>query len=113
MRVPIIATPMTRRGVLLLLLLVAACGGDDAPKAVSEPGEKLYPVRGVLLTRNEAENTIFMDHEAIPGFMEAMKMDYGVRGAKVAALPPDNSRIEARLHVTDRSYWLTDVKKIQ
>jgi hypothetical protein len=53
-----------------------------------------------------------MDHEAIPGFMEAMKMEYPVRGAKVAALPPDNSRIEARLHVTDRGYWLTDVKKI-
>jgi protein SCO1 len=103
---------MKRLAPALLLLLLAACGGDDAPKAASEEGEKLYAVRGVLLTRNEASNTIFMDHEAIPGFMEAMKMDYPVRGAEVAALPPDNSRIEARLHVTDRGYWLTDVKKI-
>jgi protein SCO1/2 len=104
---------MTRRAALILLLLLAACGGDDAPKPVSEAGEKLYTVRGVLLNRNESANTIFMDHEAIPGFMEAMKMDYSVRGVKVQALPPDNSRIEARLHVTDRAYWLTDVKKIQ
>jgi protein SCO1/2 len=103
---------MKRFAALFLLLLLAACGGDGAPKPVSEAGEKLYPVRGVLLNRNETANTIFMDHEAIPGFMEAMKMDYIVRGAEVAALPPDNSRIEARLHVTESGYWLTDVKKI-
>lgn len=103
---------MTRRAAVLFLLLLAACGGGEEPKAVSEPGEKLYPVRGVLLTRSESANTVFMDHEAIPGFMEAMKMDYPVRGTEVAKLPPDNSRIEARLHVTDRGYWLTDVKKI-
>jgi protein SCO1/2 len=104
---------MRRLTAVLFLLILAACGGDDAPKPVSEPGEKLYSVKGVLLTRNESANTIFMDHEAIPGFMEAMKMDYAVRGTEVAKLPPDNSRIEARLHVTDRAYWLTDVKKIQ
>ncbi|HEX8619328.1 MAG TPA: hypothetical protein VF911_17225 [Thermoanaerobaculia bacterium] len=105
---------MKRHAALaVLLLMIAACGGDDAPKPVSEAGEKLYPVRGVLLNRNESANTIFMDHEAIPGFMEAMKMDYSVRGTDVAALPPDNSRIEGRLHVTERAYWLTDVKKIQ
>ena len=44
--------------------------------------------------------------------VEAMVMDYSVRGAKVAELPPDNSRIQAKLHVTDRGYWLTDVKPI-
>lgn len=104
--------PMRRVAATVCLLLLAACSGDEAPKPVSEPGEKLYPIRGVLLSRNESSNTILMDHEAIPGFMEAMKMDYSVRGADVAALPPDNSRIEARLHVTERAYWLTDVKQI-
>ena len=39
-------------------------------------------------------------------------MDYSVRGAKVGELPADGSRIEAKLHVTDRAYWITDVKKI-
>jgi hypothetical protein len=41
-----------------------------------------------------------------------MKMDYAVRGAEVKSLPPDKSRIEAKLHVTERAYWITDVKRI-
>lgn len=99
--------------VLLLVLGLVACGDEDrASKPVSEPGEKLYVVRGSLLSRNETSNTIFMDHEDIPGFMTAMKMDYAVRGADVKSLPPDNSRIEAKLHVTERAYWLTDVKVV-
>lgn len=98
---------------MLFLLLLAACGAEEPPKPVSEPGEKLYTVRGVILNRNETANTVHMDHEEIPGFMSAMKMDYSVRGAEVATLPPDNSRVEARLHVTERAYWITDVKKVQ
>lgn len=100
--------------VLLLAVLASlACSGDDAAKKpVSEAGEKLYTVRGVILSRRAADNTVHMDHEEIPGFMAAMKMDYAVRGAEVAQLPPDGKRVEARLHVTERAYWITDVKAI-
>lgn len=89
-----------------------ACGSDEKPKPLSEAGEKLYTVRGTILSRNADDNTLRVDHEDIPGFMDAMTMDYAVRGAEVAALPADKSRIEAKLHVTDRAYWLTDVKTL-
>lgn len=98
---------------LLVVFALLGCGGEDSSKPVSEPGEKLYTVRGVILSRDPSRNTVNMDHEAIPGFMAAMVMDYAVRGAEVEALPPDRSRVEARLHVTERAYWITDVKKIQ
>jgi Copper binding periplasmic protein CusF len=101
-----------KRVLRVLLVLLVACSADDAPKPLSEPGEKLYVVRGVILSRDATSNTIHVDHERIPGFMEAMKMDYSVRGTKVGALPPDKKRIEAKLHVTDRGYWLTDVRAI-
>jgi hypothetical protein len=70
-------------------------------------------MRGVVLSRSADDNSLRVDHEAIAGFMEAMTMDYPVRGAQVAALPADKSRIEAKLHVTDRSYWITDVKAVR
>lgn len=96
----------------VLLLFLFACAGEENSRAVSEPGEKLYTVRGVVLSRNAEQNSLNLDHEEIPGFMSAMKMDYNVRGAEVSALPADKSRIEAKLHVTDSAYWITDVKQI-
>lgn len=103
---------MKKRVVIVLLLVLAGCSDAEGPKPLSEPSEKLYDMRGKILSRDIDDNTLNVDHEAIPGFMEAMAMDYSVRGAKVAELPPDDSRIQAKLHVTDRGYWLTDVKPI-
>ena len=102
-----------KRFALLLLLLVAfaACTAEE-PKPLSEPGEKLYAVRGVILSRETTSNTVSVEHEAIPNFMAAMTMDFPVRGAKVAQLPPDRSRIEATLHHSGNQFWLTDVRQI-
>ena len=103
---------MTRFSLLVLLVLtLTACSGEE-PKPLSEPGEKLYTVRGVILSREATSNTIHVDHEAIPNFMAAMAMDFQVRGAKVAQLPPDGSRIEATLHHGASTFWLTDVRQI-
>ncbi len=101
-----------KRVLLLSLAVLALACSEEKAKPLSEPGEKLYTVRGVVLSRSASDNSLRIDHEAIPGFMEAMVMDYKVRGAKVETLPQDKSRIEAKLHVTQRSYWVTDVRQI-
>ncbi|HEY0143587.1 MAG TPA: copper-binding protein [Thermoanaerobaculia bacterium] len=98
--------------LVILALLVAACSGGEPEKPLSEAGEKLYVVRGKILSRDAGRNVVNMDHEAIPGFMEAMVMDYAVRGVKVETLPADGKRVEAKLHVTERAYWITDVRPI-
>ena len=98
--------------LLLLVLLFGCAPAEDPSKPLSEPGEKLYTVRGVVLSRDVTRNSLNLDHERIPDFMEAMKMDYNVRGVKVEKLPADKTRIEAKLHVTERAYWITDVKAI-
>ena len=103
---------MKRAVLLAVLIALVACGGDEEPKPLSEPGEKVYTLRAVILSRTADYNSLRVDHEPIPGFMEAMIMDYTVRGADVATLPADKTRIEAKLHVTDHAYWLTDVKAL-
>ena len=103
---------MKRAAILICLLALVSCANEDE-KPLSVPGEKLYTVRGVVQSRDTTSNSLHLDHEAIPGFMEAMAMDYNVRGADVASLPKDHSRIEAKLHVTSTSYWITDVKQVK
>ncbi len=98
--------------IIIVALALAACSGaENKLKPLSEAGEKLYTLKGHIVARYAPDNTIRLDHEAIPGFMEAMTMDYSVRGANVTALPADNVPVEAKLHVTSNAYWLTDVKK--
>ena len=93
------------------LVLFACSESESKPKPLSEPDEKLYTLKGKIVSRDAGDNTLRVDHDAIPGYMEAMAMDYSVRGAKVTELPENGTRVEARLHVTDTAYWLTEVKK--
>lgn len=92
----------------VLVLMAAACARSEKP--LSEPGERLFTLRGQIEGRDAGDNIVRVKHGAIPGFMEAMTMEFSVRGAEVTSLPPDGTTIEAQLHVTDRAYWLTDVK---
>jgi protein SCO1/2 len=96
------------------LILALACGKakvSNADKPLSVPGEKTYTMAGKIVGRDASENSLTIDHEAIPGYMEAMTMDYIVRGAKVDALPPNGTAITATLHVTgDNGIWITAVR---
>ena len=102
---------MKRATVLCVILFLVACSGEP-PRPVNERGQRLYPIRGVIVSRNTGDNSLRLNHEAIAGFMAGMTMDFSVRGADVGSLPADGSRIEAKLHVTDRAFWITDVKKL-
>ncbi len=96
------------------ILLLVACAKQKTPaaKPLSETGERVYTVKGIIVGRDGGDNTLRVDHQEIPGYMEAMTMDYPVRGVNVASLPPDKSRIEAKLHVHEERAWLTDVKRV-
>src|SRR3954471_9573796 len=96
------------------LILALACGKakvSNADKPLSVPGEKTYTMAGKIVGRDASENALTIDHEAIAGYMEAMTMDYIVRGAKVDALPPNGTAITATLHVTDdKGIWITGLR---
>jgi protein SCO1/2 len=96
--------------LFLIVLFLVGCGKSQTPaKPVDVAGQKVYELRGKILSRDRSDNTIKVDHEEIKGFMEAMTMDYTVRGAKVDQLPPDGTRVQAKLHVVDDGFWLSSV----
>jgi|SRR5687768_8865227 hypothetical protein len=104
---------MLRRALVIVLLaaLAASCGGETESKPLSEPGEKLFELNGKIVSRDAGDNTLRIDHKEIPDFMSAMTMDFSVRGADVGTLPADGAQVVAKLHVTDRGYWLTEVRQ--
>jgi len=65
-----------------------------------------------IVSRDPTQNTVNLDNKEVSGVMEAMRMDYTLRNAKVATLPPDGTAVEVRLHESDGHYWVTDVKAI-
>lgn len=102
---------MKRAVLLIVALALFACSEPTwKSKPVSEPGERVYPITGVINNRDTVDNTLNVKHEKIEGFMDAMTMDYSVRGADVKTLPADGSRFVAKVHATSNAYWLTDVQ---
>ena len=98
---------MPVRDIALLLILAAMCACTK-----TEPVKKdnQYPMTATIVARDPAQNVLTMDNKDIPGVMEAMRMDYTVRGAKVDALPPNGTAVTATLHESDGDYWVTDVR---
>src|SRR6059058_4327568 len=93
--------------VLLLILIGIACSKRSQPAATIE---RTYPMTATIISRDPAKNTVNLDNKEVPGQMAAMRMDYELRGAKVAQLPPDGTPVEVTVHDTDGSYYVTDVK---
>ena len=97
---------MTAHRLASILLLVAICACRSEPPSK----ENTYPMTATIVSRDPAQNTVNLDNKEIPGVMEAMKMDYELRGAKVNALPPDGTPVTATLHERDGRYWISDVR---
>ncbi len=70
-----------------LLAVVIASGCHSGPKAgpepTSSPQYKTYQLRGKVVSTNPSTNEVVLDHEAIPGFMEAMTMPYKLKDANI------------------------------
>ena len=91
------------RRILPLLIALAGC----APK---EP-VKFYPVRGVVKSLQAADRIAVLEHEAIPGWMEAMTMEFPVKdSAEFAKLTPGQS-IRATICQGQKSleFWLEGI----
>ena len=88
--------------IVVALALAVGCS--------KQPPEKTYPMTATIVSRDTRGNTVNLDNKAIPGVMEAMKMDYPLRGTTVESLPPNGTPVDVTLHERDGEFWVTDVK---
>ncbi len=68
----------------LSLAGLAGCHRSNYSSATVEtPQFKTYPLRGKIVSTNPSTGEVTIDHEAIPGFMEAMTMPYKLRDPRI------------------------------
>ncbi len=98
-------------GLILVATLAAGCkhsssgaqgatSGSGAANGSVAAGElKTFPVRGKIVSVDAAKGMVMLDHEAIPGFMDAMTMPYKLKDASVAGELHPGDRITAKMLV--------------
>lgn len=84
---------------LALCFVFASCAGE-------KPKETRYELKGNVTSVNRDEGRVVVDHEEVPGFMEAMEMPFPLPDRDALRSVEVGDRIQATLVVTDRGYWL-------
>ncbi len=99
-----------RGGMCLALMLGFAVGcrqsGNGVPGGAGSAaaGEvKTFSIRGKIMSVDGAKGSILLNHEAVPGFMEAMTMSYKLKDAGIISELHPGDRITAKLLVRKTS----------
>jgi protein SCO1 len=71
----------------LLFVTLAGChaGPQKSDATEASPSFKIYKLRGKVVSTNVATGEVTLDHEAIPGFMDAMTMPYKLKDASIVS----------------------------
>jgi protein SCO1/2 len=96
-----------------LLLAVAGCKPQSAalpPPAGGVP--KTYAVHGVVQAVAPDQRRATIKHDAIPGYMAAMTMDFSVRDTNALAGVSAGDEISFTLAVTETNDWMEKVQVI-
>lgn len=84
--------------VLMLLAVAVFMAGCKKPEKAATT-TKTFDVRGKVMETTPSRGEVTLDHEAIPGFMEAMIMPYKVKDPAVLSELHPGDRITAKLYV--------------
>jgi protein SCO1/2 len=107
---PISILPMQRillAGCVALALL--GCGRSTN----SDEGAEHYDTRGIVRGFSPDRSAIEIQHENIPGFMPSMTMPFVARDPKQIAELKTGDAIAFRMAVTQKDFWIENVKKIR
>lgn len=73
---------------------------------------KIFVVEGQILGFSENENRVFINHEEIPGYMDAMSMPFNLLSMEEAINLTIGDAIRFEFHVTPDGSWIQNLTKI-
>lgn len=100
--------------ILLSILLFTACQKPAAPEQIASPDAKHFTLRGKIVSADKAKKKATIAHEDIPGYMEAMTMEFPIKDEYVFEVLSKDAEIRADLVVDDAQgkYWLENISVV-
>jgi protein SCO1/2 len=104
-------------GAALLGSFASGCKKSEAPAgaaqapAASAAKPQVYTVHGTLKGFREGNKVVVIDHQAIPGLMEAMTMGFELADPGLAKGLAAGDKVDAVLEVSDTSFKITSLTK--
>jgi protein SCO1/2 len=95
--------------IACLALALPGCGRSTNPGEAAQH----YETRGVVRGFSPDRSTIEIEHENIPSFMPSMTMPFVARERKEIADLKTGDSISFRMTVTQKDFWIDNVKKIR
>ena len=86
-----------------LLLFLAGCG--------RAPETTVYSVTGTIRKIKLEEKVVVIDHEEIPGYMQAMVMPFSVKDPAVLEGFKAGDRVRFQYHVRGMESWIQDLTR--
>jgi protein SCO1/2 len=101
-----------RTAILFLLftvLFASACTTSQTPTQNASAEAKRYNLKGTIVAVDKAKKKATIKHDEIPGYMEAMTMDFPIKDDWVWDDLTKDSEIRAELVVDKDGYWLEKI----
>ncbi|HEX6126827.1 MAG TPA: SCO family protein [Pyrinomonadaceae bacterium] len=95
---------------LFAALFITSC--QTGPTQTAQAEVKRFPIKGKVISVDRAKKKAKIDHEAIPGYMPAMEMDFPIREDWVWDELVPGAEIQAELVVDNSAkepYWLEKI----
>ena len=92
------------KGAVVIGVVVASAGCQGR-------ASREYELKGAVVAVDPASRTVELDHEEIPGFMQAMTMKYPVSDAKLLEGLKAGDSIRGTLKVQRQRYAITSLEK--
>jgi len=94
-------------GVVLAIAIVVVIGCGKT----SAPAERLYEVKGKVVAVDTQKPSVTLDHDDIPGLMQAMRMDFAVPDAKLLNGITVGDSVRGKIRKDDGGYVLRSLEK--
>lgn len=95
---------------VLLITFIGGC--QNAGKVTPSSSDKVYDLRGTIMSIDKEKNMVMLDHEDIPGLMRAMKMSFPVEDAKLLTDLKEGDKVQGKIKArADGKNIISDLQK--